>query len=87
MRGKNSVGGFLLSPQAAAAARRAASVRADAAALARAVRTDRATRAVLCTLMLPEGAKAAAADNNDASALGSPLDAEDFVRSSNGVGE
>jgi hypothetical protein len=37
--------------------------------------------------MLPEGAKAAAADNNDASAPGSPLDVEDFVRSSNGVGE
>jgi len=80
----SSVGGFVLSPQAAAAARRAASVRADAAALARAVRTCGATRAALCTLLLPNGK---AADNDASSALGSPLDVEDFVRSSNGVGE
>ena len=68
-------GGFVLSPQAAAAARHAASVRADAAALACAVRTDGATRATLCSLLLP----------NSKEDLGSPLDVEDFVRSSNGI--
>lgn len=80
-------GGFVLSPQAAAAARRAASVRADAAALARVVRTDGATRAALCTLLLPSGKATTAATTpaDDASALGSPLDVEDFVRSSNGA--
>jgi len=78
----SSIGGFILSPQAAAAARRAASVRADAAALAAAVRTDGATRATLCNLLVTNSK---AAGSVESSLLGSPLDVEDFVRSSNGV--